>query len=87
MIFFHMLPADHPGILIEGRDGRSGRTQNQAHAKSNRDFDVGKVGHDLVYRPFVGSGAFAQFPGGHAFDQACELLRCGSLDRERLLSF
>src|ERR1017187_2300325 len=82
-----IMPAAHPGILIEGRNRSSRRTQNQPHTETADDFRVREVRENLADRPLLGSGALAQFARGHALDEALELLRRGGLHRQRVRSF
>ena len=85
-IAFLVVPADDPGILIEGGYRSSRRTQNESHAKAANDFRIGKVRENFAYRPFVRSGTLAQPGGGNSGDEARESLRGCGLNRQRLLA-
>src|ERR1700675_2373040 len=85
-VAFFVMSGGDPGILIVGLNGRSGGTENGAHAPSDYDFDVGEVGQDFCDRPFIGRRTLAKFGGGDAFDQAIKFFRGGGLEFERVLS-
>ena len=83
---FVVMSGGNPRILIVGLDGRSGGSEDGAHAPSDYDFDVGEMSQNFGDGPFVGRGALAEFCGRDAFDQAIEFCRGGGLDLDRVLS-
>src|SRR6266403_3267758 len=46
-IAFFVVSGSDPGVLIVGLDGRSGSSEDGAHAPSDYDFDVGEVSQDF----------------------------------------
>ncbi len=85
-IAFFVVSGNDPRVLIIGLDGRSGSSEDGAHAPADYDFDVGEMGQDFGDRPFIGRGALAEFGSGDAFDEASQFLRGGGLDFDRVLS-
>ena len=71
-IAFLVVSGDDPGVLIVGLDGRSGGSEDGAHAPADYDFDVSEVSEDFGDGPFVGGGALAEFGGGDALDETNE---------------
>ena len=76
---FFVVPAASPGILIVGGDGGSREAENQAHAKADDDLTIRPVGEDVMNRPSIRGGAFAQFLRTHTFNEALESLVAFSL--------
>jgi len=83
---FFVVSGNHPGVLIVGLDGRSGGSQNGAHAPADYDFDVGEMGDNFGDRPFIGRGSLAESGSWNALDEASYFFVSGGLDFDRVLS-